>query len=171
MLFKDWRLLDQTSVSLPLDKEYVYYIHAQAWAMKGYLGGTHSWITFWSGKHNKWLVAEKTDIETVEVQNANVLWIRDGMGYCDKGPIISDRIPDAKWFGAIPRIVGKSKSTFKYEDIVQACEEYPIAEFKLLTQNCNTFSSYIVSTLNLDIKKPLLAYGYRRTWTQTKKQY
>jgi hypothetical protein len=161
MLFKDWRLLDQTSVDLSLDKEYVYYLHARAWALKGWLGGTHSWITFWSAKHDKWLVVENSDIETIEVQSANILWIRENTGYYDRSPLICDRIPDAKWFGTIPIIVGKDKCSFDYDDIVRICENYPFFDFNLITRNCNTFISFIVSELDLNISRPIRSYGFK----------
>jgi hypothetical protein len=96
MLFKDWRQLDQSSVGLIFEKQYVYYLHSRAWALKGWAGGTHSWITFWSAQHNKWLVVEFTDKETIEIQHAEILYSWNHVGYLEHSPIISNRINDAK---------------------------------------------------------------------------
>ena len=162
MLFKDWRTGDQSSVNLSFDKDYVYYIHARAWALKGWLGGTHSWTVFWSNEHNQWLVAEISDKETLTVQQAKILWIQPYAGLFDKVPVISNRVPDARWFGSTPIIVGSSYKTFNYYDIVAVCEEYPKKEFQLLTTNCNTFTSFLVHRLNLKIKRPLRSIGFKK---------
>ena len=161
MFFKDWRLLDQSPVGLPFEKEYIYYVHSRAWALKGWLGGTHSWITFWSNQHDKWLVVELTDKETITIQHANLLYVWDNVGYRAHCPIVSDRTPDAKWFGTIPKIHKRVLNTVKYSDIEQACRDYPFKEFDLLTRNCNTFSSYIIDKLNLNIEPPLRSFGFR----------
>ena len=121
MLFKDWRLLDQSSIGLSLEKDYAYYIHSRAWALKGWVGGTHSWITFWCNKNNKWLVVELTDKETIDVQYAKILFIRENIAYEEKTPIISDRIPDARWFGSDPIIVSKFRNEFTIEDFIKVC--------------------------------------------------
>jgi hypothetical protein len=115
MFFKDWRLLDQSPVGLPFEKEYIYYVHSRAWALTGWLGGTHSWLVFWSSDHNK-------------------------------------------WFGTVPRIHDRALNTVKYSDIENACQDYPFKEFDLLKRNCNTFASYIINKLNLNITPPL-AHG------------
>lgn len=162
MLFKDWRTGDQSSVNLSFDKDYVYYIHARAWALKGWLGGTHSWTVFWSNEHNQWLVAEISDKETLTVQQAKILWIQPYAGLFDKVPVISNRVPDARWFGSTPIIVGSSYKTFNYYDIVAVCKEYPKKEFRLLTTNCNTFTSFLVHRLNLKIKRPLRSIGFKK---------
>jgi hypothetical protein len=165
MFFKDWRLLDQSSVGLSLHKDYLYYIHSRAWALKGWLGGTHSWIAFYS--NDQWLVLELTDRETIEVQNANLLYAWSDVGYQEHSPTISNRIPDAKWFGSTPIIVASTLNNFKYEEIVTICKNYPVKEFKLVTQNCNTFISYVIYKLGLKIKKPLRSFGFKNKfyWT------
>lgn len=162
LFFKNWRFLDQSKVNLPFEKEYVYYVHARAWALKGYLGGTHSWTVFWSTEHDQWLVVELSDIETIDVQQGTILWMRNDIGYQDRGPIISNRAPNAKWFGATPIIVGKSKNTFIYDDFVKVCDQYPIQNFKLLNFNCNTFTSFLSAKLNLNIRRPLRSIGYKK---------
>ena len=161
MLFKDWRYQDQSSINYSFDKEYVYYVHARAWALKGWLGGTHSWTVFWSSEHSQWVVVEISDKETLTVQQAEILWIQPYAGFFDRVPVISTRVPDAKWFGARPIIVGRSCKTFDYQDIVSACEEYPIKKFRIITDNCNTFTSYLIHRFNLKIERPLRSVGFR----------
>lgn len=164
MLFKDWRLLDQSPVELGLEKEYVYYVHARAWALKGLIGGTHSWTVFWSTEHNQWLVIELTDIETINVQQAKIFWVRDNVDYQEHSPIISNRIPNAKWFGATPIVVDKCRNTFTYNDFVEVCKQYPIQYFRLLDRNCNTFTSFLIAKLNLKVKRPLRSVGFKSNW-------
>ena len=161
MFFKDWRLCDISSVDLGLDKNYIYWLHARAWAMKGYLGGTHSWMVVWSNKLNKWLVIENTDAETVDIQNGNILH-SNVQGWLEKGPFVTDRNPTQKWFGGEPFIIGKQLNPgIDIDEVIDACVKYPITEFKLLTQNCNTFCSYLILAFNLDFKRPLRSVGFR----------
>jgi len=161
MLFKDWKLLDQSSAGLSFEKEYSYYIHSRAWALKGWLGGTHAWIVFWSIDHNRWLVVELTDHETIGVQNANVLYSQEAVGFQERCPMISDRTPDAKWFGSTPTVVGKSCATFSFDELIAACKAYPFKEFKLISCNCITFVSYLIVKLNLNISRPIRSYGFK----------
>lgn len=162
-IFQDWRILDQSPVGLYFDKRYIYYIHSRAWALKGWLGGTHSWFTFWSEIHERWLVLELTDTETINVQNASIYWIRDNVEYREHSPVISNRINDAKWFGSIPTIVGKAKLQVLYSDIERACAMYPHTQFDLIGHNCNTFASYILYKLNLEIPRPLRSIGFKNS--------
>lgn len=167
MFFKDWRLCDQSLVPIELDKTRFYYIQAQAWALKGYLGGTHSYCTFWSKQHGKWLVVELTDQETVDYQNCTVLF--RGTIDNDKtihAPFITDRAYNARWFGKTPYIVDSCLLTVDYQDIKQACDEYPLKEFILVSQNCNTFTSYLIWKFNLPLKRPIRSFGFKpgRWW-------
>ena len=164
MLFKDWRLLDQSPVDLGFEKDNVYYVHSRAWALKGWLGGTHSWTVFWSTKHSQWMVIELTDLETISVQNGHVYWVRPKIGYQEHSPIISNRMPNAKWFGSTPVVVGQCKNTFTYDDFVEVCESYPIQDFRLVDRNCNTFTSFVISELNLNIQRPIRSIGFRTDW-------
>lgn len=159
--FTDWRILDQSSVCLEFDKKYVYYVHARAWALKGWFGGMHSWMVFWSAEKNDWLVVELNDRETLEVQNANILYIWKDIGYQEYSPTVSKRTIDSKWFGASPTIAGKSLLTFDYSNIIELCEAYPFKQFVLTSRNCVTFTSYLIYKLNLDIKRPFRSIGFK----------
>ena len=169
--FTDWRLLDQSPVDLDLDKNYIYYLHARAWALKGWIGGTHSYTTFWSKKHSEWLVIELTDKETLEVQQADTYYIWDHVDYTEHSPAISNRDPKARWFGARPFVVGQARNLFLYEDFENAAREYPIKKFELLKQNCNTFTSYLISRLGLRWSRPLRSVGFRnrKFWNEISK--
>lgn len=162
MLFKDWRLLDQTPVGLVFDKKNIYYLHSRAWALKGWLGGTHSWLTFWSKEHGKQLVVELTDPETISVQKANIIYNWSETKFQEHSPTISDRIADAKWFGSTPVVVDVADNTLSFLQIQQACAEYPNKEFRLVDQNCNTFLSYLIYKLDLKMKRPLRSIGFKK---------
>jgi hypothetical protein len=159
-LFKDWKLLDTSSADLNLDKSYFYYLHARAWALKGWLGGTHSWFAFWSKEKNSWLVLELTDLETLDVQKAKPLYINK-VAYTEHSPVISNRTPDAMWFDARPKILGNVLNNFKYKEIEQVCKDYQMQDFDLLSANCNTFASYVIYKLDLGFSKPLRSYGFK----------
>lgn len=156
-MLRDWRLCDQSIVPLVLDQTQFYYIQAQAWHLKGYLGGTHSWFTFW---HKQWLVIELTDQETLEVQNANIIHSPWVSGYFDHAPYISNRPYNAKWFGHNPRIVDSCPAV-EYSKLVEVSNNYPFKEFKTLYRNCNTFASYLIHTLQLPLKRPFRSVGFR----------
>ncbi len=159
-LFKDWRTLDKSSAELNLDKKYFYYLHARAWALKGWLGGTHSWFSFWSEEKNSWLVLELTDPETLDVQEADAIYIRN-VNYTDHSPAISNRIPDARWFGSNPIIIASTENRFTYQDIETVCKEYQFNKFNLLNDNCNTFASYVIHKLGLGFSRPFRSIGFK----------
>lgn len=167
-MFKDWRHCSQDLVHLNLKKDRFYYIQAQAWHLKGYLLGTHSYSVMWNNLYNKFLVIELTDVETLRHQKCNILYL--GKETSDKSKHIvgiSDRPYNAQWFGNNPYIVD-SDIAVDYKDIYSAVMQYPINKFKLLTQNCNTFTSYLHWKLELDIKRPIRSVGYKnKSWWQS----
>lgn len=161
MLFKDWRLLDTTSVHLSFDLRYVYYVHSRAWALKGWLGGTHSWLVFWSKEKSKWLTMELTTKETLDFQETrNIYYIRD-VSPTLHSPVISDRCPDGKWFGSTPTIVGQCFNEFSLKDFEKVCKKYPFDDFNLFSKNCNTFTSYVNYSLGLNLTRPIRSFGAR----------
>jgi hypothetical protein len=170
MFFKDWRLLDQSPVGLTFAKDRIYYVHSRAWALKGWLGGTHSWLTFWSDYHNAQLVVELTDPETIAVQHASILYNWADTAFQEHAPTISDRVADAKWFGSTPMIASSAPNRTTFLKIQQACEEYPIKKFRLIDQNCNTFVSYLNYKLNLKLKRPIRSIGFKN-WEKYESVY
>lgn len=171
MIFKDWRICDQSLVPLELDKSRFYYLQAQAWHLKGYLGGTHSYSTFWSNQHESWLVVELTDYETVSYQGGEIEYTTADEDEPTKhAPFIHTRPYNAKWFGHSPYIVDSCDLTVNYQDVRQACDEYPIQDFVLLSQNCNTFTSYLIWRFGLPLRRPFRSFGFKsgywwRTYT------
>jgi hypothetical protein len=160
MILSDWRDADIGITALTLDKEYVYYIHSRAWGLKGYLGGTHPWLAFWCHEQYKWMVLETSDRETVVIQSAKT-YFAGTSHFTDKTPILSDRDPRQKWFNATPQIFAKEKRQISVPQAIRAIEDYPFQNYKLLHRNCNTFFSFLVYSLNLSFKKPLVAIGFR----------
>jgi len=162
-MFRDWRHCNQNEVEMEFDKDSIYYVHARAWHLKGYLGGKHSYITWFSKEHNQQLVVEYTDRETLDVQEADIIYSGTD-DYFAHAPFISNRKPNRRWFGADPYIKGYcSLYPRTYSDFVDACDIYPNRnkEFNILTNNCNTFSSYLLYKMMLEIEQPFPAFGHR----------
>ena len=160
--FKDWRECSQDPITLRLDLGEIHYIHAKAWHLKGYLGGTHSWLTFWDEKRKQWLVLELNDKETLEVQGGEIIY--DGSLTSDiteRAPFITTRNPTHQWFGGNPKIIDRCYLPFQLDHIIKIISSYPLRDFKLISQNCNTFTSYVIWKLNLDLKRPFRSVGFR----------
>jgi hypothetical protein len=161
MFFKHWTECSQDLIPLDLDSTRIYYIQARAWHLKGWLGGTHSWTTFYSDEHKSWLVVEYTERETLSFQGGKIIY--DGNASADDtrhAPYITTRPYNARWFGGKPYIVD-SCPVVSYDKVVQACKEIPYNGFRLLDLNCNTFTSYLHWKLNLDLNQPIRSVGYR----------
>ena len=159
--FKDWRECSQNLTPMNLDKGLIYYMQARAWHIKGYLGGTHSYTTFYSRKHQAWMVAEYTDRETLSYQGGKTLYDGNVTDTDDKhAPYISTRPFNAEWFGARPYVVDRCIAP-PFEEILKACKEFPYSEFRLLDLNCNTFTSYLHWKLGLNLNRPLRSVGYK----------
>ena len=167
--FKDWRECSQDLVPIELDQSRIYYMQARAWNLKGYLGGTHSYTTFYSNEHKAWTVIEYTERETLSYQGGVTLY--DGNRSSDDtahAPYISTRPYNAQWFGADPYVVDFTHAPL-YNDVLKACKEFPLQGFRLIDLNCNTFTSYLHWSLGLHLKRPLRSVGYRnKDWWQSR---
>ncbi len=154
---------------MELEKSFIYYIQARAWHLKGYLGGTHSYTTFFSPAHDSWCVVEYTERETLAYQDGKILY--DGNTTVDDrehAPYISTRSYNAQWFGADPYIVDFALAP-TYEEVLESCKQYPLKGFKLLDVNCNTFTSYLHWNLGLHLDRPWRSVGYRnKDWWQSR---
>jgi hypothetical protein len=166
---KDWRECSQDLIPIKLEKTQFYYMQARAWNIKGYLGGTHSWSTFYSQPHESWMVVEYTERETLSYQDGTTIY--DGNRTPDDtrhAPYITTRPYNAQWFGADPYIVD-SCLTPDYKEVLKACEEFPYNDFRLLDRNCNTFTSYLHWKLGLHLKRPLRSVGYKnKDWWEAR---
>lgn len=159
---KDWRECSQSIVSLSLQKDRFYYLQARAWHIKGYLGGTHSYSAMWSKEHNDFLVIELTTPETLSYQKCSLIVNAgsDAKVKTNHYPSISNRPFNAQWFGSNPYIVDSSPA-IEYSRVIDAIEQYPITEFRILDQNCNTFTSYLHWKLQLRVHRPIRSIGYK----------
>jgi hypothetical protein len=161
-MFKHWKKCSQEYRPMDLSYDGFYYINAQAWHIKGYLGGRHSWCAF---KHNdRWLTVELTTRETLDVQKAEIILTSDRHApYDAHRPFISTRAPNRQWFGHDPHVQWIHPYRVKFNDVVDACYEYPHQkEFNLLTKNCNTFTSFLLWKLKVDARIPTwLQYGWK----------
>lgn len=158
--FRDWRTCSQSLIPLTLDKDRFYYIQAQAWALKGYIGGTHSYSVFWSNEHNNFLIAEYTDAETVRYQTSQTVYSGDYTLDTEHAPFITARPYNAQWFGKDPYIVD-SCPYIDYSRVLYACKQFPLKGFNILHKNCNTFTSYLHWALDADLKRPVRSVGYK----------
>jgi hypothetical protein len=162
--FKNWRQCSQDIVPLDVDKSRMYYVQAQAWHLKGYLGGAHSWLTLWSEENQSWIVIELSDEETMSYQDGKVLYSENSTSHT---PFMSTRSYNAQWFGHNPYIVDNCIANVPINRIVEAMKEYPIKEFNILNRNCNTFTSYMIWKLNLRLRRPFKSIGFKNVmWWQ-----
>lgn len=162
MIFKHWKECTQELRPMDLSYNGLYYIKAQAWHIKGYLGGNHSWCGF---KHNdRWLVVELTTRETVDVQSCSVILDSNRhAAYDAHRPMITTRAPNMQWFGHDPKVEWIYPYEVKLNDVIDACYEYPHQkEFNLLTKNCNTFTSFLLWKLKIEPRTATwMEYGWK----------
>lgn len=156
-LFGDWRGLNCESAGLVLDTSRVYYWHSRTHGIKALFGGTHGHISFWD---QRWYTVEITDQETLEYQNCEIAH-RGTEEYQRRAAFISTRRPDQQWFGNPATVVSTCQDKLTLDQVTQACKLYPIAEFDLVSRNCNTFVSYLIYKLDLNLKRPAIAVGYK----------
>lgn len=156
-VFGDWRGLSCASAGVKLDPQRVYYWHSRTHGLKGRLGGTHGHISFYD---QQWYTVEITDEETLEYQCCEIAY-RGTEEYQSRAAFISTRLPDQQWFGNPATVVSTCYDRLTLDQVAQACELYPITEFNLLRRNCNTFVSYLIYKLDLNLNKPMIAVGYK----------
>ncbi len=159
----DWRYanVDSTQILSNIIEPCVCILSARSWGLKGLIpGARHSWISIYNKK--KWLTFEVTDIETIEILKGNVIHSK----YDNKQKLQlleSDRDPSLIWFGSTPRIEG----IYNYFDI--DFFDYPLnVNNNLVTNNCNTFISYIVWKHGLDFNKYYVGFKKKNFWDKNK---
>lgn len=156
--FSDWRDADisKTNVLKHIKLPATCFLSANAWGLKGKLpGGKHSWIAEYNGY--TWKTFEITDRETIEIQQANILFCeRDN--YTERQLIVSDRDPSTLWFGNQPRLDG----IFNWKGIE---EYYPLnTNINLAFNNCNTYLSYIAWRYHFKLKLPYIGFKDKSFW-------
>ena len=156
-VFGDWRGLSCRSAGLELDISKVYYWHGKAHGLKGLLGGTHGHLSFFD---DRWFTVEITDEETLEYQDCEIIY-RNTNEYQKRGVFISTRQPDQLWFGNKVTIVDNCYQNLRLLTVIDACDRYPQWEFDMVRRNCNTFVSFMIYWLGLDLKKPFISVGFK----------
>lgn len=126
-------------------KDGIYFFSANAFGLKGKLpGGKHSWAAIRAG--SSWFTIEITDIETIEFQNANIVFSQNSDKYASQ-VIISDRDPSTMWFGNKPEVLHYSSKVFDFTSNMMYFP-YPGKNIKLYKNNCNTYLSYLLWASN-----------------------
>lgn len=155
----NWRCasIAQTDLLNHVSKPATFILSARAFGMKGWIPGSrHSWVATFNGV--TWKVYEISDLETLKVQDANVLHAE----YSDLSKlqlVVSDRQPSTKWFGNTPSIDYEGP----YIDI--CVMDYPMnTDVNLYFNNCNTFISYLVDKYNLDYNCRYIGYKPKSFW-------
>ena len=157
--FSDWRDADisKTDILDLIKTPATCFLSSNAYGLKGkFPGGKHTWIATFNG--NAWRTYEITDRETIDVQNAMILYA-DKDNYTERQLIVSDRDPSSHWFGNRPRL----DKVFKYIDI--DVYDYPLNNnINLLTNNCSTFVSYVAWKYKLKATLPYIGYKNIAFW-------
>lgn len=156
--FSDWRDADisKTNILSHIKNPVTCFLSSNAWGLKGKLpGAKHSWIAEYNGY--TWKTFEITDRETIDVQQANILFCeRDS--YTERQLIVSDRDPTTMWFGNQPRM----DAIFNWKGIENG---YPLnTNINLLFNNCNTYLSYIAWRYHFKINLPYIGFKSKQFW-------
>lgn len=160
----NWREADISKTSLVdhITDPGVYFFSANAWGIKGKLpGGKHSWVSIFDGVG--WKTLEITDIDTIEVQKANILYAELGDTKA-KQLIISDRHPATKWFGSDPELIHSLPDISAVDETCLSM--YKHGEVKLLTNNCNTLASFIMWACKEDKRFRYVGYKSGKYWNR-----
>ena len=159
----DWRFADISKTDI-LDKATrweTYVLSAPAWGLKGKIpGGRHSWIAKLT-HDGLWRTVEITDLETLQYQNAIPIHYKYADPY-SRQLIVSDRHPATMWFGNRPRVDAVFDTTFiPFKQL----DEYPLnKDINLLTNNCNTFVSYMAWMNFWELDLPYIGFKQPEYW-------
>lgn len=144
----------------------LYFQAARAFGLKGLLGGTHSWLTHIADdlKHT---VIEVTTIETLHVQGSSFYKsFRDTPNYLIDPELhqvfVSNRNGSQRWFGHDPKIT--YLGPMELDVLLSWSELYPHIHdtFRVLTTNCNTFTSWILHLMGVELWAGIGA----KTWSK-----
>ncbi len=164
MLTGDWRKMDTSLIEMDFNKNRTYLLATRSVGTKGWLGGKHSFIYWFSQSQQKWLTVEITDHETLEIQKAKIV-LKFTNDFLKMAPFITMREANQRWFGAKPRIIDSIELNISDEDMYNFVTQYPIKEYQVFTQNCNTFTSFLNHQIKLKYGKNFriscLLLGYR----------
>lgn len=166
----DWRDQSIAPVAGLIERPGLYLLHAIAFGFKGSLGGRHSWLALRAADGSS-LVAEVTDLETVEMQDGNVLKL--GAPVKDefqRAPMLLERDPTQMWFGSVPVVDGYTDGdeAIFCQLLAESVEKYPLRNkpFRIVHRNCNTFTSwamhYAATTYGIEMKPKQYLIGSRK---------
>jgi hypothetical protein len=162
--FSDWRDADisKTNVLDSIKLPATCFLSANAYGLKGkFPGGKHTWVATFDG--NRWKTFEITDRETIDIQNAMILYA-DRDNYIERQLIVSDRDPSTMWFGNQPRL----DRVYEYVNIDPS--KYPNNDnINLVTNNCSTFLSYISWKHRFFTTLPYIGYKRLSYWDNLRK--
>jgi hypothetical protein len=150
----DWRTASHASVGLAPDpastSEAVIQVYgARTWGWKG-IFGVHTWVAVKPSKARKWTV--------YEVIGWRLRW-------ADSVVVVSDRAPDARWYGSAPELYAEKRGEGVdelIERIDKAAQDYPYAgEYGLWPgPNSNTFTAWLTRAVpELEVDLPATAIG------------
>jgi hypothetical protein len=150
----DWRAASHAPVGLAPDPattpEAVVQVYgARTWGWKG-IFGVHTWVAAKPANAKSWTV--------YEVIGWRLRW-------SDSVVVISDRAPDARWYGSMPELYAEKRGEGVDELIARvdkAARGYPYAgEYGLWPgPNSNTFTAWITRALpELEVDLPATAIG------------
>lgn len=160
--WNNWRKasIEQTNI-VDNAKDGIYFFSANAFGIKGKLpGGKHSWASI--RENNTWTTFEITDIETIEIQNSNIIECSSYDKYA-KQVIVSDRNPGTMWFGNTPSIILYSKNI---QDLLLNKTFFPYkdSDIKLYKNNCNTYLSYLLWAANINLNLNYVGFKSYKYW-------
>lgn len=155
----DWRAASREPVGLAPDPastpEAVIQVYgARTWGWKG-IFGVHTWVATKPAKAAQWTV--------YEVVGWRLRW-------ADSAVVISDRAPDARWYGNAPELYADKRGEgvdAMIERIDKAAHDYPYAsEYGLWPgPNSNTFTAWLtraVPELGADLPATAIGKDYLR---------
>lgn len=159
----NWRFADisKTPILDEATRWNTYVLSAPAWGLKGKLpGGRHSWIAK-KTHEGQWRTVEITDLETLQYQKAIPIYHKYADPYI-RQVIVSDRDPSTMWFGNMPRVDATFDTTFiPFSQL----DSYPLNEkINLLTNNCNTFVSYMAWQNYWKLDLPYVGFRQPEYW-------
>jgi hypothetical protein len=130
----------------------LYFLAARTWGFKGLIGGTHSWLTH-VGPDLAHTVIEVTNIETLHVQGSTCFSNFTGKPASPQEHMVymSNRPGDQLWFGHKPEVV--YVGPLALDLLLDWTEHYPRLNhsFHVLHANCNTFTSWILHLLDVEL--------------------
>lgn len=166
----DWRGQSIAPVEGLIEQPGLYLLHAIAFGFKGKLGGRHSWLALRTIDGSS-IVAEVTDLETVQIQGGDVIQLGASVNdEFQRAPMLLERDPTQMWFGSVPVVDGHTSGSDEifYRMLSESVEKYPLRHkpFRLVHRNCNTFTSwalhYAAKTYGIHLQPKQYLIGSRK---------